>query len=220
MTTADCLYPELDTPIYLTGVSTADTKVAHRTNLGLLVQPGNSTHLQTDLYSYFGADNGCFAEAAGKPWDRANWLNWLAEEIAPRADRCLFATAPDRVGDAAGTLARSAEWLDVIREMGLPAALVAQDGLEDLEIPWTTFDTLFIGGSTEWKLSPAANRIALRAHAEGKWVHMGRVNSWKRLAIARDFGCDSADGTALAFGPSKVWPQLRGWLDRLEEEAA
>jgi hypothetical protein len=58
----------------------------------------------------------------------------------------LFATAPDILADAAATLRRSARMLDWIRYSGYPAALVAQDGLEDLTIPWDTFDTLFLGG--------------------------------------------------------------------------
>lgn len=211
-------FPILDTVTYLTGVSTPETREAKRANLGLLAQPGNSTHLQTESYELFAADNACYAEATGKPWDLSTWINWLAEEVAPRADTCLFATAPDVVGDAVATLERSAHWLDIIRELGLPAALVAQDGLEDLEIPWDTFDVLFLGGSTEWKLSEAARELTREAKRRGKWVHMGRVNSWKRIAIAREFGVDSVDGTFLGFGPKKNWPRLVAWLDRLDEE--
>lgn len=213
---AACEFFDPDTVIFLTGVSTPASREAGRDNLGLLCQPGNSTHLDVDRYPVFAADNGCYAEALGKPWDRAAWINWLAEEIAPLADRCLFATAPDVVGDAATTLERSAEWLDVIRELGLPAALVAQDGLEDLAIPWDTFDVLFIGGSTEWKLSPAAADLVIEARSRGKWIHMGRVNSWRRIELANGFGVDSVDGTFLGFGPLKNWPRLRGWLDELD----
>jgi hypothetical protein len=217
---ADCLFSEPDTLVYLTGVSTPDTRNSDRKNLGLLIQPGNSTHLDIDRYGLFGADNGCFAEAQGKPWDEIRWLNWLVYEVAPRSDRCLFAVAPDVVGNAAATLLRSARYLSVIRKLGIPAAFVAQDGLENLDVPWDSFDVLFIGGSTEWKLSEAARSLVAEARSRGKWVHMGRVNSWKRVAIAADFGCDSADGTFLGFGPTQNWIRLSGWLDRLEESEA
>jgi hypothetical protein len=45
---------------------------------------------------------------------------------------------------------------------------------------------------------------------------MGRVNSRLRLGIAEWFGCDSADGTYLAFGPEKNLARLNGWLDEIE----
>ena len=83
-------------------------------------------------------------------------------------------------GDAAATLTRSAPFLPAIRALGYPAALVAQDGLEDLDVPWDDFDVLFIGGSTEWKLGPHARALAAEAKARGKGVHMGRVNSQRR----------------------------------------
>jgi hypothetical protein len=127
------------------------------------------------------------------------------------------------VGDAIATLNRSLPVLPKIRALGYKAALVAQDGLENVSIPWWTFDVLFIGGSTEWKLGAACAEIVRQAKARGKWVHMGRVNSFKRLAYAQAIGCDSADGTFVAFGPDRNVPQLTGWLDRLNgaaEEAA
>lgn len=158
------------------------------------------------------ADNGCFGK--GYPGDDA-WLAWLASRSADRS-LCLFATAPDVVGDAAATLARSAPFLPLIQELGYPAALVAQDGLEDLVIPWDTFDVLFVGGSTEWKLSPIAAGIVAEAKLRGKWVHMGRVNSYRRLAYAASIGCDSVDGTFLAFGPRTNLPRLRAWFDKLQ----
>lgn len=154
------------------------------------------------------ADNGCFS--THYVGDIA-WLEWLARHSA-HAERCLFATAPDIVGDAAGTLARSAPHLPAIRALGYPAALVAQDGLEDLDIPWDTFDALFIGGTTEWKLGPAAARLVGEAKARGLHVHMGRVNSRRRWSYAEHIGCDSVDGTFLAFGPDTNLPRLTGWI--------
>lgn len=160
------------------------------------------------------ADNGCFGK--GYPGDE-KWLAWLAKHSVD-ADTCLFATAPDVVGDAVATLARSAPWLPKIRELGYPAALVAQDGLENLVIPWDTFDVLFIGGSTEWKLGPEARAIVQQAKLRGKHVHMGRVNSQKRFRYAASIGCDSVDGTYLVFGPDKNLPKLRKWIDDLQTQ--
>jgi hypothetical protein len=153
------------------------------------------------------ADTGCFSR--GYPGDMT-WWRWLANHYD--RDRCAFATAPDVVGNARVTLRRSAPWLPRIRELGIPAALVAQDGLEDLEVPWDTFDVLFLGGSTGWKLARHARALTVEAKSRGKSVHMGRVNTRRRLWIAHNFGCDSADGTMLAYGPDKNLPLLLKWL--------
>jgi hypothetical protein len=37
---------------------------------------------------------------------------------------------------------------------------------------------------------------------------MGRVNSLRRMVIAQSWGCDSVDGTFLAFGPDVNTPKL------------
>jgi hypothetical protein len=154
------------------------------------------------------ADNGCFGK--GYPGDK-EWFGWLQRNAAD-APTCLFAVAPDVVGDAEATLARSLPWLPRIRSLGYLAALVAQDGLESLEIPWSQFDVLFIGGTTGWKLGKHARQIIAEAKRCGKWVHMGRVNSEKRYRYAHALGCDSADGTFLTFGPDKNLPRVRTWL--------
>lgn len=154
------------------------------------------------------ADNGCFSP---RYVGNVKWWRWLLKH-RPHADRCLFATAPDVVGDAQATLERSRTWLPLIRAIGYPAALVAQDGLEHLTVPWDTFDVLFIGGSTGWKLGPHAARIARQAKAHGKQVHMGRVNSRRRWSYAEHIGCDSADGTFLAFGPDENLGRLTTWV--------
>lgn len=159
------------------------------------------------------ADNGCF-NAKTYPGDEA-WFRWLA---GLDRDGCLFATAPDVVGDAVATLERSAPWLPRIRALGLPAALVAQNGLEDLPVPWDDFDVLFIGGDTAWKLGPHARALTAEAKRRGKWVHMGRVNSGRRMRYADAIGCDSADGTYLAFGPDQNLPDVLAWLRETNDQ--
>lgn len=162
------------------------------------------------------ADNGCFGK--GYPGDAA-WLRWL-EVNAHDAERCAFAVAPDVVGDAAATTARSLPHLPKIRALGYPAAYVAQDGLELLEAPWSAFDVLFIGGKTEWKLGRHARELVRQAKALGKRVHMGRVNTGRRYRYAAAIGCDTADGTTLTFGPDKNLLEVLGWAQRHERQEA
>lgn len=161
------------------------------------------------------ADNGCF----GKGFDEGTWWEWLKDH-AGDAGSCVFAVAPDVVGDAAATLVRSTPWLPKIRALGYPAAFVAQDGQEFLPVPWDSFDVLFIGGSTGWKLGAAARGLVQAAKARGKHVHMGRVNSYRRFRYAEAIGCDSVDGTFLIYGPEVNLPRLQGWLHHLESSPA
>lgn len=228
---------------YLTGVSTLEAKTSGRSNLGLLCQPGNSTHLDAGRYALTGADNGFYglgAKADPTPAKEAaaleRWRTWLAASVAPIRDRVAFATIPDvlnwievdgkriPVGDAEGTLARYQIHAGHARALGLCAALVLQDGLglEDghlvagaERIPLTDVDAVFVGGSDGFKLGREAATICRAARLAGKWSHVGRVNSWRRIEIVKDYA-DSVDGTLLGFGPTANWPRLSGWLDRLD----
>lgn len=156
------------------------------------------------------ADNGAF----GKGFEEGRWLRFL-ERNANDLELCAFATAPDVVGDATETLKRSTPWFRPVRELGYQVALVGQDGLGDLDVPWDDFDAFFIGGSTEWKLGPEAKSLVDIARAKGKWVHMGRVNSYKRARYAASIGCDSVDGTYLTYGPKVNLPRLLSWMERI-----
>lgn len=154
------------------------------------------------------ADNGCFSSR----FEETHWWSFLRRNAGEAGD-CAFAVAPDVVGDAAATLTRSAPWLPRIRALGYPVALVGQDGLENLSVPWDDFDAFFIGGSTDWKLGSEAARLSREARGRGKWVHMGRVNSRKRIKYAESIGCHSADGTFLTYGAKANLPKLARWFD-------
>lgn len=156
------------------------------------------------------ADTGCYRQ--GDAFDLDGYYDWL-ERMGGR-ETCLFATAPDVVGDARATLARSAPVMPELRRRGWPVAFVGQDGQENLPVPWSDFDALFIGGSTEWKLGAGARSLVAEARCRGKHVHMGRVNSGRRLLYSARIGCDSADGTYMAFNPSEAIDRMGRWLAR------
>lgn len=175
--------------------------------LGLIATPAGATPPWPGVA--WCADNACYANHYPSD-DR--YLAWLHRH-SPHAGQCAFATAPDVVGDAVATLFRSGPMLPRIRAAGYRAALVAQDGIEHLTVPWGEFDVLLLGGSTDWKLSPAAADLAREAITRGLTVHMGRVNSRRRLRYAVSIGCRSADGTYLKYGPDRNLPTLLRWLD-------
>lgn len=192
--------------------------------LGMIATPlqGNSVVPET----VWCADNSCFSicikhskfdsscpKCLGKYPGDLTYLSWLSKN-RPHRRYCHFATAPDVVGDAVATLERSSPMFSAIRSLGYRVALVAQDGLENLDVPWLSFDALFIGGSTEWKLSREAASLVHQATLNGiEFRHMGRVNSYLRFTYAKSIGCTSVDGTFLAFGPDVNLPKLLSWLD-------
>jgi hypothetical protein len=159
------------------------------------------------------ADNSVFA---GKyPGDGA-YLEWLAG--LPNKHQCRFAVAPDVVCDHEATLNRSLPMLGPVRRAAGRVAFVAQNGATPSWVPWPLFDALFLGGDDDWKLGQDARDLVRSAKRQGKWVHMGRVNSLKRLRYADSIGCDSADGTYLRFGPDINLPAVLGWLRAVNDQ--
>lgn len=161
------------------------------------------------LNCIWAADNGRFS--APHEYTDTGYLGWLDRQ---ERQRCLFATAPDVLADYATTLALSLPLLPRIRAIGFPAALVFQDGYTSGATPWDEFDVAFLGGTTTWKLGYGGQAVA-DARARGKPVHMGRVNSYKRLRVAAAIGCTSADGTFLKYAPDINVPRMLAWLDQL-----
>jgi hypothetical protein len=191
--------------MYLSGKAVADPRIGVMLSFG----GGERQH----GHEVWAADNGCYARQ--DTYSDDGFLSWLDRHN--RAG-CLFAVAPDVVGDADGTLDRAAPMLPKIRELGFAAAYVGQDGATPASLPWTDFDALFIGGSTEWKLSGAAADLMSEARRRRKHVHMGRVNTWQRIRAAAVLGCHSVDGTFIAFGPDKNTAIVVDWLDRLNRQ--
>lgn len=123
-------------------------------------------------------------------------LNALLTREAHHKDACKFVTVPDIVGSAQRTL----ELFDHFRSMlsGWKLAFACQDGQENVPIPWTLIDAVFIGGTTNWKCGPHVVNIIKVAQVLGKWTHVGRLNSPGRFEHFHKLGVDSADGTGLA----------------------
>lgn len=217
--------------LYLCPPSTGDTRTAMQAGLlGCITTPKQGKAVPEG--ALFCADNGRGpgkdgSIGKGYPGDEKYlghlqdlWAVGGGEFTDPDTSSALFACAPDVLCGAAATLTSSRYMLPWIREIGFPAALVAQDGLEELDVPWDDFDVLFLGGSTEWKLGRACRWLAREAQWRGKRVHMGRVNSLKRLRYAKRIGCDSADGTKLTWGPDIWLPVILGWSVTLKREEA
>lgn len=187
-----------------------------RPDVGVMWTPeGGTSPARLDWCPRFACDTGCYTQ--GARFELARYLDWLAGLNGHR-HKCLFATAPDVVGAAAATWARSRDVLPRIRALGYRAALVAQDGIDRCGLDWDAFDVLFMGGSTAFKLSEQAYALVAEAKRRGKWTHQGRCNSWRRLRAAAAAGYDSADGTCLRYNPPQYVREIASWLDRLNRQ--
>lgn len=136
----------------------------------------------------YGLDNGCFAgELLRETWDR------MLEEA--ETDAPVFACLPDVVGDARRTVELFKYFTR--HTNGIPRALVLQNGIEHVDIPWDDTAAVFIGGDNAFKISPVAIRIAKVAKMLGKWVHVGRVNTANRVRNWMGLA-DSIDGSGMS----------------------
>jgi hypothetical protein len=194
--------------------------------LGMIVQPKSfrEGYLgRAGLYRWVAIDNGRFTEAGRRLFRPDAYTRMIREGLELAGDNLLFATAPDVPFDWHATLKLSRPWLARIRGLGVPAALVAQEGMTPESIPWDEFDCLFIGGDDAFKESDLIRRTCREAKRRRKWVHMGRVNGLRRLLVALDFGVDSVDGTYLLHearkGRAEEAPHdVVGWLRRVHAE--
>ncbi len=188
------------------------TKIAPQA-FGKLLTPanGNSVDWASEGGRPWAVDNGCF-HRLDAPAFRS-----LLGKVAGRPG-LWWVAAPDVVGDARATATRFEEWAPEMASV--PIAFVGQDGQEDLPMPWDRITALFIGGSTRWKLSQASADLGIEAKRRGKLLHMGRVNSRRRLEAAFDRGCDSVDGTGMSRWGDVHLLKFARWLAEIEARPA
>jgi len=204
---------------YLTGATNADVEEhAGRANLGLLATPDTYREPVVDRWRQAGApfalDNGAYgAFKQGRPFDFDKWRRW----IDGMGRDAWWAVVPDVVGELTPTLDRFDQYVDEVTGMGFVPALAAQDGMTPDQLD-DRAGALFVGGTDDWKLTPASATLMAAAKDRGMLVHVARVNSWKRYKWAAERGADSVDGTYLRFGFRANLPKLLGWLDRWQAE--
>jgi hypothetical protein len=157
--------------------------------VGQLLTPLTRYRLRDPLLPW-AIDNGAFS---GLDW---RGLRSLMDREAHHKERCLFVVVPDVVASAQ----RTAEMFDHFAPLmdGWPLALACQDGHECVSIPWGRINAVFIGGSTDWKMSHHVRAIVTTAKAMGKWTHVGRVNTPERFLHFEAMGVDSCDGSGIA----------------------
>jgi hypothetical protein len=150
----------------------------------------------------FAIDNGAYSG-----FDRLAFSSLLQREDLHK-ERCLFVSVPDIVGSARRTLEIWRHRYGIVS--GWPLALVMQDGMEDMDIPWGDLSAVFIGGCDPWKDSKAAVDIVKTAKTLQKHAHVGRVNTLKRYKLFAEAGADTCDGSGVAMYDHMLDDIVRG----------
>lgn len=144
-------------------------------------------------------DNGAWsAHTAGRPFDDDAFRR-AALECGP----VDWIACPDVVMDADGTRRATERWLPWLLDRFDRVLVVVQDGMASSDVSLCSRVGVFVGGSAQWKEATMHQWVDL-AHRVGAWAHVGRVNSQRRLALARAADADSIDGS----GPSQFEQHL------------
>jgi hypothetical protein len=187
------------------------SRTATRRNLEALKRHGwrllisaSSHDWRTDGFRY-AIDNGAWtAHQGGTPWDEAAFV----EALARHGGSADWVVLPDIVAGGAASLAQSLHWRDLVLGLTPRALLAVQDGMtpEDVRPHLGPRVGIFVGGSTEWKLQTLAQWSHLGREA-GTWVHVGRVNTARRIKLCIRVGATSFDGTSATMYSSTL-PKL------------
>ena len=144
----------------------------------------------------YALDNGAWsAHQRGVPWDADAFLQLVAA-LGLHAD---FVIIPDIVGQGPASLVRSLTWLPWLIGKTRLLLLPVQDGMTaDMVRPYLGATVgLFVGGTTDWKLETLGLWGTLAARV-GCYLHVGRVNTQRRIARCHAAGAQSFDGTSVS----------------------
>jgi hypothetical protein len=127
-------------------------------------------------------------------WDPTLYAK-IVERFGARAD---FIVLPDLIAGGTESLARSSEWIPWALARCDRALVPVQDGMAADNVRPILSDRIgiFVGGLTEFKESTVGPVWGPLAREVGCWLHVGRVNTARRIFICKDAGAHSFDGTS------------------------
>jgi len=177
--------------------------------LGWIVGPNAYKKHRFWPWISYALDNDAFAAwTNGKPWDEGAFFEML-QETKLQPVKPLWVIVPDVVGDLEATKNNWKQYADRIAGFGWPLAFAVQDGMTREDVP-TDAAVVFVGGSDDrnWKWRTAHYWCD---HFER--VHIGRVNSVRRVRYSEKIGAESADGSSWFRDPSRSrLKDLENWL--------
>ena len=159
----------------------------------------------------YALDNGAWSYyQRGLPFNEDAFAKALAK-MGAAAD---WVALPDIVGGGSASLALSLSWMDRVLNVADRALIPVQDGMTANDVaPHVGLSRvgLFVGGTTAWKWSTLP-QWALLARQSGCWLHVGRVNTRRRIVLCGALGATSFDGTSASRYASTV--PLLDWSRR------
>jgi len=142
----------------------------------------------------YALDNGAWsAFTSGRPFDERRFLRAL-QLMGARAE---WTVVPDIVAGGRASLDLSLRWLRRVLDESPSALLAVQNGMTIADVQPFVGPRIgiFVGGDTAWKMQTLAQWCQLGREA-GCLVHVGRVNSARRIAACSLAGATSFDGTS------------------------
>lgn len=164
----------------------------------------SATGVQRTEGMRYALDNGAWtAHQQGRPFD-AGLFRACLQRLGSCAD---WVVVPDIVAGGLKSLHMSEAWLPEVLSLAPRALIAVQDGLTQKDVAPLLSPRvgLAIGGSGPWKECALAHRAFA-----APYLHALRVNTRRRLDLARWAGCDSFDGTS-GTRFAKTIPQLDAW---------
>jgi hypothetical protein len=176
----------------INGSYSAARDIAPIEYIGMMSTPftGNTIMHAVNHDAVWCLDNGCFNR-----YEPQSIVRMLERWQGLKG--CKFAVVPDVVCNHDETMLLFRAWIGTYTRLGYPAAFVLQNGVTPDSVPYGSIAAVFIGGDDQFKYNDTVREIVKRAKQRGLWVHMGRVNSARRIRYAAAIGCDSTDGTAV-----------------------
>ena len=159
---------------------------------GLLISRGGEW--RTEGFDHYCLDNGAWVDfQAQRPFD-ADAFERLIDRLGARADWIVL---PDIVAGGLASLEMSLRWSNRCLSACPMVLLAVQDGMGESDVaPFVGPSVgIFLGGSTEWKISNMA-RWGTFCRQRGIYYHVARVNTARRMFLAASSGADSVDGSS------------------------
>lgn len=126
-----------------------------------------------------------------------SWDPGRFETIVGRfGDRASFVVLPDIIAGGRESLNRSREWINWALRRCERALVPVQDGIEATDVASILGPRvgIFVGGLDSFKERTSPTVWGPLARAKGCWLHVGRVNTTRRIWICSDAGAHSLDG--------------------------
>jgi len=158
----------------------------------------------------YALDNGAWtAHQRGEAFDSERFEQCL-DAMGAGAD---WIALPDIVAGGMRSLAMSLDWMPRVQQINPRVLIPVQDGMTPLDVAPHLGNRvgIFVGGSTEFKIDTMFQWGSL-ARLSSCYLHVGRVNTRRRILQCAAAGADSFDGTSASQFASTI--PLLDWSRR------